>query len=276
MAADANRWLKKDMTMQAYPKAAKYPDLKAIYDQSSGPGALKLTEFIADKLNLQRDWRIVDIGTNRGIQTCFLAKEYDVFVVGIDPGRDRYVDATHVDLLMGNARAWSVHDRVFGVQVGVPDTKFAESSFDAAYSTTTLEMIRGSAGEERYRECLAEVRRILRPGALFGYGDPMHLPVEIPPDLAPLVEGDWAKFFATLDETLDAFRSVGFEVVESGYAPDAREWWEEYAREDPECQANPDGDPRTIAVDRGRWVSFGYVIARKPEEPTKESSTTPC
>ncbi len=193
-----------------------------------------------------------------------MAKEYEVFAVGIDPWRDRHEDATHVDLVMRNAQRWGVEDRVLGVQVGVPDTKFAEGSFDAAFSTTTLEMIRGMQGEETYRQCLAEVRRILRPGGLFGYGDPMHLPVEIPSDLAPLVDGDWAACFATLEETLDAFLSVGLEIVDSGYAPDARAWWEEYAREDPGCKADPDGDPRTIAVDAGRWVSFGYVIARKP------------
>ena len=250
--------------MAKYPKAAKYPDLDAIYDQSSGPGALKLAEFIADKLELRPNSRIIDIGTNRGVQTCFLAKEYDAFVVGIDPLRDRHKDATHIDLLMRNAQDWGVQDRVLGVQVGVPDTRFAAESFDAAYSATTLEMIRGHEGEEKYRQCLSEVLRVLRPGALFGYGDPMHLPVEIPPELAPLVEGDWADAFATLEETLDAFASVGFKVLDSGYAPDARAWWEEYAREDPGCRANPDGDPHTIEVDQGRWVSFGYVIARKP------------
>lgn len=256
--------------MQTYPKAAKYPDLRAIYEQCSGPGGLKLAELIASKLNWQRNARVVDIGTNRGVQTCFLAKEYEVFVVGIDPWRDRHVDATHIDLLMDNARAWQVEDMVLGVQVGVPDTKFAGGSFDGAYSTTTLEMIRGMQGEEVYRQCLAEVHRILCPGALFGYGDPMHLPAALPPDLAPWVEGkgEWGECLASLDETVDAFQSVGFEVLDSGYAPDARAWWEEYAREDPECRANPQDDPRRIEVDAGRWLSYGYVIARKPEEPT--------
>lgn len=250
--------------MEKYTKAAKYPDLGAIYSQCSGPGGLKLAEFIADKLGLRQNRRVVDIGTNRGCQTCFLAKEYEVFVVGVDPWRDRHEDATHIDLLARNAQIWGVEDRIFGVEVGVPDTKFAEMSFDAAFSTTTLEMIRGMQGGKTYRECLVEVKRILRPGALFGYGDPMHLPVEIPPDLAPLVEGDWANCFATLDETLAAFDSAGLEVLDSGYAPDARAWWEEYAREDPGCKANPDGDPRSIEVDAGRWLSYGYVIAKKP------------
>ncbi len=256
-----------------YPKAAKYPDLDAVYSQCSGPGGLKLAEFIADKIRLTPGMMLLDIGTNWGYQTCFIAKEYGVFAVGIDPGDDPFKQrgATNVSRLAQNARSWGVQDRILGLQVGVPKTPFADGSFGVAYSTTTFEMIRGSAGEDAYRDCLCEVLRVLRPGGVFGYGDPMHLPVPIPRDLAPLVEGNWADCFATLDETLEAFGAVGFEVIESGYAPDARQWWEEYARHDPGCKANSDGDPRTIEVDAGRWVSFGYVIAGKPSELTSGS-----
>ncbi len=252
-----------------YPRAAKYPDLEKVYSECSGPGGLKLAEFIADKLDLRPGIRLLDIGTNRGYQTCFLAKEYGVLVVGIDPWKDptdpeRRPMAEHV---WRNARAWGVQDRVFPIGVGVPDTGFADGSFDAAYSTTALEMIRGLEGEERYRECLAEVLRVLRPGGLFGMGEPMHLDIELPEDLAPLVtkgRAAWADCFTTVQDTVDAFRTVGFEVVESGYAPDAQAWWDEYRRHDPWCRANPDEDPRRLQVDGGRWVSFGYVIARKP------------
>jgi len=63
---------------------------------------------------------------------------------------------------------------------------------------------------------------------------------------------------------VDAFQSVGFEIVESDYAPDAQAWWDEYREYDPWCRANPEEDMRTLQVDGGRWTSFGYVIARRP------------
>lgn len=252
-----------------YARAAKYPDLEAVYSECSGPGGLKLAEFIADRLDLKPDARLLDVGTNHGFQTCFLAKEYGIFVVGIDPWNDPGDPERRpmVEHVWRNASAWGVQDQVLPIGVGVPKTGFANGSFDAAYSTTALEMIRGIAGEEKYRECLAEVLRVLRPGALFGMGEPMHLDVELPEDLAPLVtkgRAAWADCFATIGETVDAFQSVGFEVLESGYARDARAWWDEYCRYDPWCRDHPEEDPRRLEVDDGRWVSLGYVIARRP------------
>ena len=144
-----------------YEKSVEYTDFETIYTECSGPGGLKLAEFIASKLALKPQDRLLDIGLHGGYQTCFLAKEYGVFAVGIDPGDDHGKPGTSsVDRLMRNAQSWGVQDRILGIKVGVPDTKFAENSFDAAYSTTTLEMIRGWASEEEYRECLSEVLHI--------------------------------------------------------------------------------------------------------------------
>jgi cyclopropane fatty-acyl-phospholipid synthase-like methyltransferase len=251
-----------------YEKASKYPDLKTIYAQCSGPGGLKLTEFMADKLNLQPGMVVLDVGFNRGYQTCFLAKEYSVFAVGIDPWKDRKDNRPHIEHLMDNARTWGVAHRVLGVQVGLPDTKFASGSYDAIYTTTTLEMIRGLQGEAMYRRCIGELYRLLVPGGLLALGEPMHFDVPVPPDLAAVLpEGDasWTKCFSTIDKTRAAVQSKGFKILEAAYAPDARAWWEEYACYDPDCIAKPQEDARAIQIDAGRWLSFGYVIAQKPE-----------
>ncbi len=253
-----------------YEKSVKYTDFETIYAQCSGPGGLKLAEFIASKLALKPQDRLLDIGVHGGYQTCFFAKEYGVFAVGIDPGENHgNPRVPSVEHLMRNAQSWGVQDRILGIKVGVPDTKFAGNSFDAAYSTTALEMIRGWASEEKYRECLSEVLRVLRPGGLFGYGDPMHFDVEMPPELVPLVtqrdrsDHNWTDFFVTLRETVEAFRAVGFEIIEADYAPDARLWWEEFSQYDPGCRAIVHEDAQAIQVDRGRWLSYGYVIAKK-------------
>jgi cyclopropane fatty-acyl-phospholipid synthase-like methyltransferase len=250
-----------------FPKATKYPDLHTIYAQCSGPGGLKLTEFLAEKLDLQPNMVVLDVGFNRGYQTCFLAKEYSVFAVGIDPWKDRKDDRPHIEHLMDNARSWSVANRVLGVQVGLPDTKFASGSFDAIYTTTTLEMIRGMQGETVYRQCIAELYRLLVPGGMLALGEPMHHDIPIPHDLAAVLpDGDasWTSSFSTIDKTRDAVQSQGFKIVEADHAPDACAWWQEFARYDPFCIANPHEDAHAIQVDAGRWLTFGYVIAQKP------------
>lgn len=246
------------MTNFSYKKSKKYDDLKKIYKEVSGPGGLKLAEFIAEKMDIKPGNKLLDVGTNKGYQTCFLAKEYGPIIVGIDPWEDS------VEKLMQNAILWKTENKIIGLKAGVPNTNFADNSFDRVYCTTTLEMIRGMKGENGYRECLSEIYRILSPGGIFGLGEPMHKDVEIPPEIYPYItKGDmpapWVECFATLEDTIEAVKSAGFKIIEADYAPDAQIWWQEYAEYCPD----PGDDAIVINQDKGRWLSFGYIIAKK-------------
>ncbi len=249
-----------------YRTSNKYTDYDTIYANTSGPGGLELAEFMARKMGLAAGKKLLDVGANRGYQTVFLAKEYGVFCVGIDPWDDRTDGKPMVDHLQENARRWQVEDSVLGIKTGVPETRFAARSFDYVYSTTALEMVRVSLGIEGYLASLKEIYRVLKPGGTFGLGEPMHLGISIPPDLEPYVsqsEYPWKECFRSLDETSELIRSAGFDIIEAGYAPDSWRWWMAYARHDPFCKENPDEDPKTLEVDGGRWTSFGYIICRK-------------
>ena len=123
-----------------------------------------------------------------------------------------------------------------------------------------------SQGVEGYLDCLKEIHRLLKPGGVFGLGEPMHLDVPVPADLLPYVssgEYPWTECFRSLRETVDEVSTAGFSVLEAEYAPDARDWWMSFARHDPFCKAEPENDPKTLEVDGGRWASFGYIIAAK-------------
>lgn len=205
--------------------------------------------------------KLLDIGVFRGYQTCFLAKEYGVMAVGIDPW-DSYNDGKpHIDYLMENARNLNIDNRIIGIKVGVPDTLLASNSFDYVYSTTTLEMIRGMDGKEKYLGCLKEAYRVLKPGGIFGLGDPMHFDVEIPEDEKPYMLEEFERCFATVDDTKKAIESVGFQILEAGYVNEAKAWWEEYAKY--HLINRGVEEKKLIEVDNGRWLSFGYVIAQK-------------
>ncbi len=252
--------------MTKYMKSKKYNDYDTIYAQCSGPGGLQLAEFMAEKMRLRAGSKLLDVGCNRGYQTCFLAKEYGVFAVGIDPWDDRMEGNPMIEHLRRNAKQWNVENNVLGINIGVPETHFAAESFDFVYSTTALEMVRVSQGIEGYKRCLDEIFRVLKPGGVFGVGEPMHLPVPIPEDLEPYVsQGDypWKECFRSLEETTELVKSAGFEIIEADYAPDSQQWWMDFAMHDPFSKKNPDEDLKTLEVDAGRWTSFGYIIAKR-------------
>ena len=266
-----NNSLEDRVTQFLYTRSNQYTDLDLIYSECSGPGGLQLTEFMAEKMHLRPGARLLDIGIERGYQTCFLAKEYDVLAIGIDPDDDRSDGVPHIEHLQRNASAWGVEDSVIGLKAGVPDTGFARNTFDFVHSTTTLEMVRGLFGVGYYQKCLAEIYRILRPGGIFGLGEPMHQDIPLPADLSPIyTKGGgvgpqgWADCFATVAETVRLCRDAGFEVLEADHTPDAWNWWQEFVDHDPHCKADPDGEAKIICQDGGRWLSYGYVIARKP------------
>jgi cyclopropane fatty-acyl-phospholipid synthase-like methyltransferase len=249
-----------------YRKSCKYTNYDTIYAQCSGPGGLQLAEFMAEKMGMTSGKKLLDVGPNRGWQTCFLAKEYGVFTVGIDPWDDREQGNPMIEHLQKNAREWGVEDFILGIKIGVPETHFAPESFDFIYSTTALEMVRVSQGVEAYLKCLEEIHRVLKPGGIFGIGEPMHLDVPIPRDLEPYISQDeysWKECFRSLKETAELVKSAGFEIAEADYAPDAWQWWMDFAKHDPFCKKNPEDDPKTLEVDGGRWTSFGYIICKK-------------
>ena len=237
-----------------------------VYAQCSGPGGLELAEFIADRLALAPGMRLLDVGCNRGYQSCFIAREYGVQVVAIDPWDDRADARPHVEHARDNAVAWGVEGAVLPLKLGVPKTPFVDAGFDAVYCSTALEMVRAFHGEKGYGRCLEEIRRVLRPGALFGLAEPMHHDRPIPEELLPLVSQKFGfkDCFRGLDHTTSAVEAAGFEVIESALAPDADHWWQTFVAHDPFCREPSDENREILALDDGRWVTFGYVVARRP------------
>jgi cyclopropane fatty-acyl-phospholipid synthase-like methyltransferase len=247
-----------------YKKADKYKDLKFVYSQCSGPGGLKLAEFLANKMNLTKDEFLLDIGMNRGLQTCFLVKEYKVNAIGIDPWDDRITKKPHVEHLKENADILKIDKKILGIKTGVPDTGFADNSFRAIYSTTTFEMIRGMKSYEEYLSSLKEVLRILKPNGIFAYGEPIHLDIELSKEEKKIVENVWSNCFSTLENTIKSFKECGFKILEFGIPDDAVNWWNEFAEYDLFCN-NDDSNSEVNAIKilNNKWLSFGYIIATK-------------
>jgi ubiquinone/menaquinone biosynthesis C-methylase UbiE len=246
-----------------YLKSNKYTDYKKIYENCSGPGGLKLAEFMAEKMKLESGKRLIDIGFFKGYQTCFLAKEYNIDIIGIDPLDDEHISGgiPAIEHLMENAREFNVSDKILGIKTGVPETLLPSNYFDYAYCTTTLELIRGMNGSDACNLALKEIYRILKKGGILGLGDPMHFDTPIPDDLSEYIKNiQFDKCLITLEETKKEVINAGFTIIESNYCEDSNAWWKEYNINDPK----PDDDETKLIVNNNnRWLSFGYVIAKK-------------
>lgn len=254
------------MKQFTYEKSLRYKNLGMIYANCNGPGGLQLAELIAGKMELTAGSRLLDVGAHRGFHSCFLAREYNVQAVAIDPWDDTADDLPYAEHIRINADKWQVADKVLALQAGVPVTGFASESFDFVFAVTTLSLIRIMHSDDTYQLALDEIARLLPKGGVFALGDPMHLDTGLPDDLEPYVnqkDFPWKKAFRSIHETMHDVARAGFEIMEADYVPDAQRWWQEYAQYDPYCKAHPEEDPKAIEVDNGRWASYGIIIARK-------------
>ncbi len=244
-----------------YEKAQKYTDYHKNHNNSGGPGGLSLAELLAEKMSIQEGKKLIDIGFFRGYQTCFLAKEYGVDIVAIDPGGSLFGIEYGIEPLMENAREFGVEKKILGIKTGVPDTLLPCNYFDYAYTTTCLEMLRHTKGADGYLAALKEIHRIVKKGGVLGLGEPMCRDVPIPEEVAACCkEYHFDKCFVTDEETKHAVAEAGFKVLEYGYCEDAGEWWREHVLYD-----DPHSDYKKAieSMNNSGWLSFGYVIAIK-------------
>lgn len=244
-----------------YTKSQQYSDYHEEQNKTGGPGGLKLAEFFAEKMAIKEGKKLIDIGFFRGYQTCFLAKEYGVDIVAIDPGGTIFGMEYGIEPLMENARAWGVDHKVLGIKTGVPDTLLPCNTFDYAYTTTCLEMLRANGGANAYAAALREIHRILKKGGILGLGEPMRRDVPLSDEHAMYCEKfSFDQCFVTDEETKTAVVEAGFKVLEYGYCEDASDWWREHVSHD---DPNVDYTKAIHLLNDSGWLSFGYVIAVK-------------
>lgn len=124
-------------------------------------GGRRATAEFMEKLGLNADMRVLDVGSGLGGPARFVAQTYGCHVTGID------LTPEFVEVANALARRVGLDKRVNYVCGSAIGTPFPPASFDAAY------MLHVGMNIEDKAKLMGEVRRVLKPGAVFGVYDVM-------------------------------------------------------------------------------------------------------
>ena len=174
-----------------------------------------MNRVLASQLGIRSGQRILDAGCGVGGSAIWLAKTYDVEVVGITPVASQVARAHRY------AQDQGVADRVSFEQQDYTHTAFSDASFDVVWAMESL----CHAPDKRL--VLAEARRLLRPGGRLGILEYMRTHRPHASDGEELLHSwlsGWAiPDIATAPEWLEWTHAVGFDDVElSDITPNVR------------------------------------------------------
>ncbi|HEX2136696.1 MAG TPA: class I SAM-dependent methyltransferase [Microvirga sp.] len=124
-------------------------------------GGRQATIDFADQLEVRPGLHLLDIGCGLGGASRYFAHERGCQVTGID------LTEEYVRVAESLARRVGLEDRVTYRQGSALDLPFAPETFDGAY------MLHVGMNIQDKRSLLAEVRRVLKPGGIFGIYDVM-------------------------------------------------------------------------------------------------------
>lgn len=216
-----------------------------------GPGSFEMALPLAEAVGIRPGMRVLEIGGGSGQIATTLAKHFGVTVVTLEPWTDGSGIAAY-------AASQGVGNQVLPLRLKAQSLPFAAESFDAVISIGSFEMI----GDER-PQALAEVLRVLRPGAAFGIAEPMCQEVPMPNDLAALDTAHdlgFEKAFRSVEWNRQLLQSHGLTIRASQYFAESRTWWLEYQAKGKISPA----EQELILKDAGRWISLGMVVGVKP------------
>lgn len=143
------------------PETVTLDDLAPVDEFHMGGRAA--TEAIADRLALGPSQHLLDIGSGIGGATRFLASRYDCRATGVDLNPE-YIEVAKL------LRQWTgLNDRVDYQVASATSLPFADAWFNAATMLHVGMNIPDKAG------VMAEVLRVLRPGAVFVVYDVMQV-----------------------------------------------------------------------------------------------------
>jgi cyclopropane fatty-acyl-phospholipid synthase-like methyltransferase len=176
------------------------------HTHSHAESLLNMNRVLASHLGIRSGQRILDAGCGVGGSAIWLAKTYDVEIVGITPVAGQVARARHY------AQEHRVADRVSFEQQDYTHTTFSDASFDVVWAMESL----CHAPDKRL--VLAEAKRLLRPDGWLGMVEYMRtsrLYTETDAALLHSWLSGWAiPDLAAAQEWLEWIQELGFHNVQ--------------------------------------------------------------
>ena len=176
------------------------------HTRSHAQSLIDANRVLADRIGVRSGHRLLDAGCGVGGSAVWLAKTYDVEVVGITPVASQVARARRLACKEG------VSTRVSFEEADYTRTGFPAGSFDVVWA---MESLCHCLDKRRF---FAEARRLLRSGGRLGIMEYLRTARQHPPDQERLLHSwlsDWAiPDLATRDELLQHAQEAGFGQVE--------------------------------------------------------------
>jgi len=254
---------------ERFPRSAKY-DPQWVVKNEMGPNALWLTEWLCERMELKPGMRVLDMGCGRAMSSIFLAKEFGVQVWANDlwiPAADNWQRVCETD----------VENSVFPVHAEARSLPYASDFFDAILS---LDSYHYYGTDDLYLKYFV---RFVKPGGQIGI----------------VVPGLMREFGGTLPEYLTQETPTGgrfwhpaecfslhtvewwrrlwaqtglVEVETADTLPDGWKDWLQF--EEAKLAAGTsrcDDEIPALRADKGQYLGFVLMVARRKEKPEDES-----
>lgn len=175
------------------------------------PGGLKTTKKLAEMCKIEKNMKILDVASGKGLSAIFLAENYDCSVTGID----------HSKMMVKKAKE-KASGKKADVEFTLADAHhlpFEDESFDIVISECTLCLL-------KKKKALEEMARVTKNGGLVGIHDicwSEDADKNLKKSLAeiegerPETKGGWTKLF----------KSSGLTKIEAEEKPEIMEDWME-------------------------------------------------
>ncbi|NSW91880.1 MAG: methyltransferase domain-containing protein [Firmicutes bacterium] len=238
---------------EKFPRTNKY-DPDWIIDNSMGPNALWLTEWLCQAIDLKPGMRVLGLGCGKGISSIFLAREYGLQVWAFD----LWIKATEN---YKRVKEWGLEKMIFPIHGDARNMPFAEGFFDAIISVDSYIYFGTDDLYLNYLQNFIVPRGIIAvalPGLMkeFEDGVPEHLKDFWGQDCWNWHTCDWWK------KLWDRTGLVNF--LTADILPDGCSMYARWKQAQDEAGKNPwPKDTEILKRDAGEYVGFIRLVAEK-------------